>query len=253
MRSGLVSISFRSLSPQRLVELAVETGLESIEWGGDVHAPHGDVAVATQIARITRDAGLFVSAYGSYYRVGGGAGPSFDAVLASAEAMGAPMIRVWAGGVGSKNATADDWSRITDDLHAVCMRAQSAGMSIGLEYHRDTLTDTAHTTLELLNRVDLPNLRTYWQPRHGDLPEQSLDDLARLRPFLGNLHVFHWWPDPKSRHPLSAGEDRWTRYLAAVADRRRVASLEFVMGDSEDQLRDDARTLKRLLASVNTG
>jgi 3-dehydroshikimate dehydratase len=250
--SGLVSVTFRKLTAERIVELVAGAGLESIEWGGDIHVPHGDTARATEVGRLTRDAGLRVSAYGSYYRVGGRNEPTFDAVLASAEALEAPTIRVWAGDMGSKDATPDDWARITDDLHAICMRARSSGMTIGLEYHGRTLTDTPHTTLELLNRVDLPNLRTYWQPRNGDTPEQSLEHLDRLRPFLGNLHVFHWSDDARTRHSLATGEERWKRYLAAVTDRPRVASLEFVKDESESLFHEDAQTLKRLLASVHT-
>jgi hypothetical protein len=44
---GLVSVTFRKLAPAAIVELAVKAQLRSIEWGGDVHVPHGDVRAAT--------------------------------------------------------------------------------------------------------------------------------------------------------------------------------------------------------------
>ncbi len=102
IRPGLVSITFRKLTPQDVVQLAARAGLEGIEWGGDIHVPHGDVAIARQTGKITRDAGLEVAAYGSYYRLGTDDGPLFPAVLDSAVALGADKIRVWAG-----NASAD--------------------------------------------------------------------------------------------------------------------------------------------------
>ena len=43
---GLVSISFRSKSVEEIALAARDAGLEAIEWGGDVHTPHGDIAAA---------------------------------------------------------------------------------------------------------------------------------------------------------------------------------------------------------------
>ena len=99
MKPGLVSISFRKLSWQDTLSLAKTAGLEAIEWGGDVHVPHGDVALAREVGEATRAAGLEVAAYGSYYRLGEPA-PDFSDVLASAKALGAPIIRIWAGSYG---------------------------------------------------------------------------------------------------------------------------------------------------------
>ena len=68
INAGLVSITFRDLSPEEVVQVAVENGLEGIEWGGDVHVPHGNLAVAKKVARQTAEGGLKVASYGSYYR-----------------------------------------------------------------------------------------------------------------------------------------------------------------------------------------
>ena len=64
IRPGLVSITFRKLSPRQIVDLVVQAGLDAIEWSGDVHAPHGDVAKAREIAQMTADAGLSMPTYG---------------------------------------------------------------------------------------------------------------------------------------------------------------------------------------------
>ena len=42
---GLVSVTFRKLSPEEIVQLVVSSGLKGIEWGGDIHLPHGILAV----------------------------------------------------------------------------------------------------------------------------------------------------------------------------------------------------------------
>lgn len=252
---GLVSITFRQLAPQQIVALARDTGLGSIEWGGDVHAPHGDLARAREVRDLTNDAGLVVSAYGSYYCAGIGSdakNPSFDVVLDTAVELGAPTIRVWAGNVGSADADGPTRAAVVADLARCCARASQARLGISLEFHADTLADTAEGALALIAAVNHPNLSTFWQPPNGMEASDALRGLDLLLPHVRNLHVFHWWPDHHHRLPLADGADRWRAYLdrAASDGRPRHASLEFVRGDSIDQFRADAIALDRLLAAV---
>lgn len=246
---GLVSITFRKLPPERIAALAAATGLRAIEWGGDVHVPHGDLIAAKHVREITIDKGLAVSAYGSYYRAGGvPKNPPFQAVLDTALELAAPTIRVWAGTTGSVQADPMIRSKVIDDLRVICDQSAAHGLTISLEYHDNTLADHADAALSILNEVASPHLRCFWQPRHGDPTDAGLHDLSRLRPHLANLHVFHWWPDPATRMPLANGQDRWQRYLAAVNDATpRYASLEFVPRDDESLLAAEAATLLALL------
>ena len=69
IKAGICSITFRRKNPDEIVRLAEQAGLDAIEWGGDVHVPAGDTAVARRVGQITLDAGLSVSSYGSYERV----------------------------------------------------------------------------------------------------------------------------------------------------------------------------------------
>jgi len=249
---GLVSVTFRKLSPERIAARAAAAGLRAIEWGGDVHVPHGDLAVAKRVRKLTTDAGLAVSAYGSYYRAGNAPrNPPFQAVLDTALALAAPTIRVWAGVAGSAQADPATRGRVIDDLRAICRQVAPHGLTISLEYHDNTLADRADATLALLEEAVQPNLRCFWQPRHGDPADAGLHDLALLRPHLANLHVFHWWPDPATRLPLARGQDRWPRYLAAINDGTpRYASLEFVPQDDESLLAAEAATLLAMLRNL---
>ena len=101
MKAGLVSITFRQLSAEKIISLVSEADLDGIEWGGDVHVPHGDVKRADQVKRMTLDSGLNISAFGSYYKFqehnpdSAAKGPRMEAVLDTAEALGTPSIRIW--------------------------------------------------------------------------------------------------------------------------------------------------------------
>ena len=69
MKTGLVSISFRNKSIKELIKASKESGLEYIEWGGDVHIPMGNIKLARQVRRQMNGAGLKVASYGSYFGI----------------------------------------------------------------------------------------------------------------------------------------------------------------------------------------
>jgi sugar phosphate isomerase/epimerase len=248
---GLVSVTFRKLAIQEIVSLAAEAGLKSIEWGGDIHVPHGDQVKARLARGVCEDAGIVISAYGSYYRCGatGENADEFGAILETARELGAKSIRVWAGNVCSASAPAGFREGVVADIKRICTLAAGADCSISLEFHGGTLTDSADSTCELIAQAAEPNLTTYWQPPVGMPADECVASLRQVLPYTRNLHVFHWWPDNHHWLPLAEGIDRWKRYIALADDTRipRHASLEFVRGDDPEQLKADAKTLLQLL------
>lgn len=244
---GLVSVTFRQLSAEGIIDLACQAGLKSIEWGGDIHVPAGDVTRAREVGQKTREAGLCVAAYGSYYRLGVSEeqGLSFAPVLASARALETPTIRVWAGNKGSAKCSLLERQNIVDDALRVARLAADAGITISLEYHDDTLCDTQASVRELLMEMADPSIEFLWQPSHGESLESCLSRLHDVLPRLRNVHVFHWWPTHQERHPLIEGESRWRRYIEVVSETGKKVDflLEFVSGDAPQQLLADAKVL----------
>ena len=235
----------RQLDPPAIAALCARTGLRAVEWGGDVHAPHGNEAAARAVAAITRDHGLSVAAYGSYYRVGvsEAAGLPFAAVLASAVALGAPVIRVWAGDRDPTDADAAYRAAVVADALRIADLASAAGIAIGFEYHGGTLTATDAEAQRLLVQCPHPALGTFWQPHVGADADTAGTGLRAVLPHLHNLHVFSW--KGGERLPLAARADDWKRWLrlAASSGRDHVCALEFVVGNQPEQLVVDAATL----------
>jgi len=246
---GLVSITFRKLSAEEIIELVRHAGLKSVEWGGDIHVPHGDLARAKDVRRQTEEAGLEVAAYGSYYRLGKSAkeGLDFDEVLGSAVALGAPRIRIWPGAKPSAEADEAYRREIADEANRIAEKAAGAGVGIAYEYHANTLTDTNESAQDLLARTDHSNITTLWQPPNGKSPEYCLEGLNAVLPRLSNVHVFHWGPSSKDRNLLEAGTERWKPYLEALRStgRDHHLLLEFVKDDSPENFLADAATLSR--------
>lgn len=245
--TGLVSVTFRKLSPAEVVRVAIRAGLGGIEWGGDVHVPHGDVDTARHVRTLTENAGLRVLAYGSYFRCT--PNEDFQPVLDCAIALGAPLIRIWAGDRASANAD-DAWrdAVIAQSQRAVQM-AQQAGIAVAYEFHANTLTDTLPSTLQLLEAA--PGMKTLWQPPHDVSTPDQIAGLLAVLPWLANVHVFHWRRGDRARLPLREGAALWSVRLeiAASDDRDVAALLEFVRDDDVGQLMEDARTLHDLIAS----
>lgn len=251
-RPGLVSVTYRQLTPEAVVDLAVDARLEGIEWGGDIHVPHGDTKRATEVRQRTEDAGLSVVAYGSYYRLasdGVDHEPAFETVLETAVALNAPALRVWAGRTPSVEADEAHWARLAQEAIEIASLAASAGVTVVFEHHKGTLTDTTMSARRLLQEVGPHGLRLGWQPPVGMPVDTVCDDLEQLLAWTVHVHTFSWWPDAEHRHPLADGEVAWRRYLDVLRQDTvpRWLLLEFVPDDDPAVLAREAATLRSWL------
>ncbi len=254
LKSALTSVTFRKLAARDVVDLTIRASLDAIEWGGDIHAPHGDTGSAKAIRALTARAGLSTCAYGSYFRAGtaDGVKAAFAPVLESALALEAPVIRVWAGNRASALYDAAGKARLFDALASACAMAAREGVRVATEYHANTYTDTLETCLEMLRAI--PALDTFWQPPVGLSHAENLCALAELAGRVRSLHVFEWRADGQ-RRPLAEGEARWRAVLRAAAAWPDVhhATLEFVADDDPRRLLEDAGTLRGWLKDVAVG
>jgi 3-dehydroshikimate dehydratase len=246
IKTGLTSVTFRKLPAEEIVRLVGQTGLQGIEWGGDVHVPHGDVRRARQVRRLTLDAGLEVTSYGSYYRVGcGDPALTFEPVLETALALGAKVIRVWAGDRGSTEADPRWWDAVLADAHRVAALCSQASVTAAFEYHEETLTDTTRSACNLMELIGQESMRCYWQPPVGLDHSACIASLQAISPWLSQVHVFHLQDGVSA--PLDAGTGVWADYMGVIQalPGTRSCLLEFVKDESPRQFLEDARALTR--------
>lgn len=248
LTSGLVSITFRQLAPREIVQLAVEAGLRGIEWGGDVHVPHGDIQAARTVRQISADAGLQVIAYGSYFRFQ--PDQAFEPVLETAVALGAPLIRIWAGNQPSATASAAARAMIVAESRRIAQLARQTGVSLAYEFHADTLTDTTESALDLLQAA--AGMHTLWQPPHQIGIEAQLGSLRAILPWLANVHAFTWRGAAHQRLALADGAALWQPALEIIAGsgRDHAVLLEFVAGDDPRNILRDAAALNGWLGAA---
>lgn len=166
-RLGLCSVTLRARPWRDVLQTAVVAGLDCVEWGGDSHIAPGDFAGASGITMACQRSSREIASYGSYYRAGHEDLSEAVRVVRTAAALQAPRIRIWAGRHGSTDTSPSLLSRVVGQIRDIADVAAIDGMTIGLEYHEATFTDSPTSTARLLDMVDRHNVRTYWQPPIG--------------------------------------------------------------------------------------
>ena len=94
-QTGLVSVSFRPLSPKEIIEATAAAGLKCIEWGSDVHAPCNDIERLQEIAKLQKESGISCSSYGTYFRIGTNAAeelPACTTVSSSSKSLSSTIL-----------------------------------------------------------------------------------------------------------------------------------------------------------------
>ena len=263
MKTGLVSISFRQKSVKELIKAAKESGLEYIEWGGDVHIPMGNVKLARKVRRQMNGAGLKCASYGSYFGIVYHCDECFPLpfkrVLKTAKALGAKTVRVWLGWpkCGCKKGKCiylcdKHYCKSVNVAKAMCNEAKKYGLTLSIECHFATLSDDYHDTLRFLEQVGCDNLKLYWQPNHSKSFEYNLEALKALRPYITNVHVFNWDENAK-KHPLIEGKAQWDEYFKVLNDENsedRICFLEFMPDGELSSLPTEASSLKTILEDI---
>jgi len=249
IKTGLVSVTFRKLSPEEIIKLVAQAGLDGIEWGGDIHVPHGDTAKARDIALKTKEAGLSVASYGSYYSLGCEKEKNlpFEKVLESALELEAPIIRVWAGKRASCDADQAWWDMAITESRRIGEMALKQGVKIAFEYHPNTLTDTSESAYRLLKEVNHSNIYTYWQLPTELSREECIQSIKNIAPWLTNIHTYYY--EAKDKKPLADGINEWKEYMKVIKqiEGDRYCMIEFVNDGSPEQFLADAKSLKEIV------
>ena len=245
IKPGLVSVTFRKLSPEEIIGLCKKAGISAIEWGSDVHAK--DAEAAKKIAELMTANDMQTVSLGSYYKAG--TGQDFAPFLEIALALGAPNIRIWAGEKNPEDADASYRASIIRDTQKACDMAAEHNIDISFEYHGNTLTNTQQSALLLLSEVDRKNVYSYWQPLGGTSHEQNLSNVKELCDInkLKNIHAYYWTGG--GRLPLGDGRDVWKQYFDIADGHCDSALLEFVINDEPAMFLADAASLKEILGA----
>ena len=187
MRIGFTSTSFRQIkSIEKVVRIASAAGAQCIEWGGDIHVK--DVQTAKRAKKLCDDAGIMISSYGSYYRVGSRNADEWKKLCEIAYAMGADAIRVWLGTCDSEKTDTETYRNLLEDTKAICAVAASYGLLVCPECHDNTFNNNTDAFLRIREEAGCDNFRTYFQSRYKRMA-YDLDRIERTMPFTESIHI----------------------------------------------------------------
>lgn len=240
MEYGLVSVSFRPLLPEAVVQAAKNAGLTCIEWGSDVHAPYDDSQKLQRIVSLQKTYGISCCSYGTYFRLGATPLEELPGYIAAAKTLGTEILRLWCGDRAPEKYTPEERQELFAQCRQAAALAEAEGVTLCMECHMTTYTETKEGALELMQGVDSHAFRMYWQPNQFRTVEENLAYVKLLKPFIHHIHVFQW--KGRERFPLATGAQEWQQYLQILAPQHGLL-LEFMPNDDVSELPGEAETL----------
>lgn len=244
--TGVVSVSFRPLSPEEILQGMVKAGLKCIEWGSDVHAPCTDEARLNELVELMKKYDITCPSYGSYFRLGITPIEELPAYLKAAKKLGTNTVRIWAGRAPVEEQTPAFRQEVIQLARQAAKMAEEEGVILCTECHRGFITEKAEYALELMEGVNSPCFRTYWQPNPYTSIEENVAYIRMLKPYIENLHVFHWPNGEKAS--LHAGIESWKTYMKEFAGEEKTLLLEFMYDDQITTLPSEADALRQIIA-----
>ena len=242
---GLVSVSFRALSPKEILEGMKGTALTCIEWGSDVHAPCTDPKKLNEIAELQAEYGITCSSYGTYFRLGQTPIDELESYIAAAKILGTNTLRLWCGAISGANMSNAEREALVKECRSAARIAEAHGVTLCMECHKGTFTESPDDAVYLMMAVGSPSFRMYWQPFQWQTPEQNVANAQKISPYAEHIHVFNWKDDKKL--PLADATDEWREYLSKFSGPRTLL-LEFMPNGSIGELMQEAKALENIIS-----
>ena len=241
--TGLVSVSFRTHSPREILHAMKNLGLSVIEWGSDIHAPYNDAERLCEIVALQEEFGIRCSSYGTYFKFFKTPIEELEGYILAAKQLGTDRLRIWCGPKSGADMTPEE----RDELLALCRKAEAMarahGVILCLECHKKTFTERLSDALWLMEQINSPHFRMYWQPFQWLSAEENLDYAKAIAPYTEYLHVFNW--KGEDMLPLGDALEEWRSYLAAFSTPRTLL-LEFMPDGRIESLPVEAEALTRI-------
>jgi sugar phosphate isomerase/epimerase len=241
---GLVSVSFRAHTPKDILEAVRSTGLSCIEWGSDIHAPCHNVGQLMEIAAMQKEYGISCSSYGTYFRLGETPIEELEAYIQAAGLLGTNILRLWCGGKSGKNMTEEERRALFEVCQKAAGIAENNRMILCMECHKGTFTEDPDDAVRLMETINSPHFRMYWQPFQWQDPEENIINATKIANYAEHIHVFNW--RGKEKLPLAEATRDWQSYLKLFS-KPRTLLLEFMPNGTLEELALEADALRAII------
>jgi len=196
MKISFCSIAFRKnqSSLREIIPRLAHLGYDGLEiWGNHLS---GGIAQAREIKKCSDKFGLRIPMISPYFNFTGSREnwakslSEADRLIELAMVLEAPLIRVFTGVVGSKEADRNQWENCVQGIRELAIMASEKGIRLALETHPSTLVDTVDSTLALLEKVQAENLKVNLDIYHlWEVHQDPLRVLDLLYPHVAHVHA----------------------------------------------------------------
>lgn len=245
--AGLVSVSFRGYTVDQIVQVAAKADLKYIEWGSDVHAPCKDLDALKRIVALQKEYGIHCCSYGTYFRLGVTPLEQLPDYIRAAKVLNTTILRIWAGDRSPWKWTDGEKNALLQQCRQAASIAAAAGVTLCLECHRNTYTETKEAAMELILAADSPAFRMYWQPHTACTPKENIAYIRYMGDHTTHIHCYNW--SEKGKYTLGDGIKEWCSYLKEFSGDHKVL-LEFMPDNRIESLQREAEILRKIIASV---
>ena len=244
-KKGLVSVSFRSLEIDEIIKLTKEAGLDTIEWGSDVHAPCDGFQKLNRIEKLQDDNGVYCSSYGTYLRLGINEVEELHHYIAAARILKTNILRIWCGRKNYEEMTEEERFHLIREAKKAAEIAERENVILCVECHNNSFTNCMEGALELMRQVNSQHFRMYWQPNQHRTVEDNCRYAELIASYTVNIYVFNW--EGVNRYPLEQGIDIWKKYLSYFNNDKTLL-LEFMPDNDPLSLKSEASSLMKLIS-----
>ncbi len=246
--AGLVSISFRQNTVDEIIAEMKKCGLSCVEWGSDVHAPQEDEEKLKEVKKKCDENNISCVSYGTYFRIGKNSTDEIMQYIKAAKILGTKTLRIWCGTKSYCEYTAEEKTEFLAKCKVLADIAEKEDVLLCMECHNRTFTEDLEGALLLMDTINSPNFRMYWQPNQYKKEEQNIEYAKKIKDYVEVVHVFNWEAekiDVVNRLPLVEAKERWQGYFDILG--KKPALLEFMPDNSIESLANEAAALKEIL------
>ncbi len=270
MKLGLYSMTAEDKSPEQMVDLCCEVGIDGIEWVQWEEKGHLDpsdlVGSAEQLGEMTRKAGLDVI---DFTGVPEADDPeSVKTNFRIAAAMGGPVMRMRSRSVWRQQGKIlkEQQNHVRRALESMAPMCEEWGVSVQYETVWDTVMSSASMARQLYEGLDPAKFGVLIDP--ANMIIQGYEGwpvcVEVLGPYLHNVHCKNVWFEPTTVgdnqqirwrfvfRPIRLGLVDWAEVIAALKDSGYSGYICIedcdVTYSSEHRIRDGARVIRSLIS-----
>jgi hypothetical protein len=253
IRLGVCSGACITRDISGVIAAASAARLDAVEWAADAHIGVGDLEAAESAMMSTLRAGLTTVSYATLYRTGSedDGFRRFDALLAIASRLQAPMMRVFAC-AGRRDGRAEAGLLRLGD------RAAKKGIMLCISMARGTSLGGYGQIAALAEAARHDFIRLAWEDLPGSKPAEATAALLSAGSFAGLVLARCAGRDGRPR-AVAEDEGAWKERLLAFRRAEQDPKMgSFVLlcasrpegAAGEESLAADARTLRSLVAEI---